>query len=68
MFEGFEDVGNESIKATFCGIPFEELTMSPPTSHFHDIDGIGTGFMKRVNARLQVDYENDSCKLEWTIP
>mmetsp|Transcript_14868 Transcript_14868/g.41073 ORF Transcript_14868/g.41073 Transcript_14868/m.41073 type:complete len:177 (+) Transcript_14868:218-748(+) len=68
LFEGVEDLGNQTAKVTFCGIPFEEITMSPQDSHFHDIDFLGTDFMKRVNAKLNVDYENGTCKLEWQIP
>lgn len=68
LFEGFEDTGVTTVKVTFCGIDFEEITMSPQDKHFHDIDFIGTGFMKRVNAKLHVDYENDTCKLQWHKP
>lgn len=63
-----EDLGKTKAKATFCGIPFEEITMSPQNSRFTDIDFLGTDFMKRVNAKLNVDYENGTCKLEWQIP
>lgn len=68
LFEGMDDIGNDRAKVTFCGIPFEEITMSPENSHFHDIDFLGTDFMKRVNAKLNVDYEKGTCKLEWQIP
>lgn len=68
LFEGLEDIGTDTVKVTFCGIPFEELTMSPQDSHFHDIDFLGSDFLKRVNAKLLVDYGTGTCELMWTLP
>jgi hypothetical protein len=68
LFEGLEDIGSDAVKVTFCGIHFEEITMSPQDSHFSDIDILGSDFLKRVNAKLLVDYGSNTCELVWTMP
>lgn len=56
------------VNVTFCGIHFEEIRMSPQKRHFHDVDFVGSDFLKRVNAKLFVDYGSGTCQVTWNMP
>ena len=65
LMEGLEDTGQTSVMVKLNGTR-HEINLSPPDSHFFDIDLIGTAFLSFMKAKYTVDYERDSCSLEWT--
>mmetsp|Transcript_14224 Transcript_14224/g.39443 ORF Transcript_14224/g.39443 Transcript_14224/m.39443 type:complete len:178 (-) Transcript_14224:98-631(-) len=65
LMEGVEDTGRTTIMVKLNGTR-QEVTLSPQHSHFPDIDLIGTDFLSFMKAIFTVDYDKETCQLEWT--
>jgi hypothetical protein len=65
LIEGGEDTGQTTIKGTIIGFRAQELNLSPPDSHFSDIDLVGTTFLSQIDSAFHVSYREKTCYLEW---